>query len=140
MRDVTALPTPTLDALFDEALAVREHAYAPYSGFAVGAALITDAGLVFTGANVENAAYPLGLCAEAAAIGAMASAGGRRIVAIMVVGDGETLVTPCGGCRQRIAEFADPQTMVHVGGLRGVRASFRLAELLPAAFGPANLA
>lgn len=122
--------------MFAAALAARASAYAPYSNFAVGAALRTLSGAIFSGANVENAAYPVGTCAEAGAIAAMARAGERRIRDILVVGDGEPLVTPCGACRQRIREFAAPDTMIHVAGLAGVRASFTLVELLPHAFGP----
>ena len=128
-----------LAALFDAAKAAHGNAYAPYSRFNVGAALRTPSGAIFSGCNVENAAYPQGACAEAMAIGAMALAGERRIAEILVVGDGEGLCTPCGGCRQRIREFADAATPIHVAGPEGVRASFTLAELLPHAFGPEHL-
>ena len=126
----------TLDALFAAALAARERAYAPYSGFTVGAALVTPDGAVHAGCNVENAAYPVGACAEAGAISAMVAAGGRRIAAVLVLGAGEGLCTPCGACRQRIREFAGPDTPVHVAGPEGLRRSFTLEELLPASFGP----
>ena len=109
----------TLDALFEAAKAAQAHAYAPYSHFKVGAAIRTPDGAMFSGCNVENAAYPQGACAEAGAIGAMALAGRRRIAEILVVGDGEGLCTPCGGCRQRIREFADAATPIHVAGPRG---------------------
>ena len=128
-----------LEALFAAATAAQAHAYAPYSHFKVGAAVRTPGGAVFSGCNVENAAYPQGACAEANAIGAMALAGERRIVDILVVGDGEALCTPCGGCRQRIREFADASTRVHVAGPQGVRATFTLEELLPHSFGPDHL-
>jgi cytidine deaminase len=105
----------------------------------VGAALRTPSGAIFSGCNVENAAYPQGACAEAMAIGAMALAGERRIAEILVVGNGEGLCTPCGGCRQRIREFADAATPIHVADPDGVRASFTLGELLPHAFGPEHL-
>ena len=105
----------------------------------VGAAILTPEGEIFSGCNVENAAYPQGACAEAGAIAAMALAGERRIVDIVVVGDGEGLCTPCGGCRQRIREFADATTRIHVAGLAGLRASFALEELLPHSFGPEHL-
>lgn len=135
------------DALFEAALAAREAAYAPYSGFLVGAAILMPSGEIAAGCNVENAAYPQGACAEAGAITAMLMAGGRRIVEICVVGDLEgaradgsgPLCTPCGGCRQRIREFADPLTPIHVCGLEGLRRTFTLEELLPASFGPENL-
>ena len=105
----------------------------------VGAALRTPGGAIFSGCNVENAAYPEGWCAETGAIAAMALAGERRIAEICVIGDGDALCTPCGGCRQRIREFADDATLVHVGGPEGVRATFRLAALLPESFGPGHL-
>ena len=97
-----------LDGLFQAARAAQDKAYAPYSRFKVGAAIASVDGRIFAGCNVENAAYPVGSCAEAGAISAMVAAGGSRIAAIVVVGDGEHLVTPCGGCRQRIREFAAP--------------------------------
>jgi cytidine deaminase len=128
-----------LDALFAVAKAARERAYAPYSRFLVGAAIRARSGAIYSGCNVENAAYPQGSCAEAGAIAAMALAGERRIEAIVVVGDGEDLCTPCGGCRQRIREFADASTRVHVAGLAGLRASFTLEDLLPHSFGPGHL-
>jgi cytidine deaminase len=128
-----------LAALFDAARSAQANAYAPYSRFAVGAALRTPSGAIFAGCNVENAAYPQGACAEAGAIGAMALAGERRIAEILVIGDGEGLCTPCGGCRQRIREFASPETPIHVAGPQGVRARFTLEELLPHSFGPDNL-
>ena len=119
---------------------VRERAYAPYSNFKVGACLRTDTGELVVGANVENAAYPQGQCAEASAIGAMiANSDGRRIVEVVVVGGGDVLCTPCGGCRQRLNEFATADTPVHVCGPKGLHQTFTLGELLPAAFGPHNL-
>jgi len=129
----------SLEALFDAARAAQNHAYAPYSRFKVGAALRTSSGAIFAGCNVENAAYPQGACAEAIAIGAMALGGERRIAEVLVVGDGEGLCTPCGGCRQRIREFADASTPIHIAGADGVRATFTLGELLPHAFGPEHL-
>jgi len=129
----------TLQALFDAAKAAYDNAYAPYSSFPVGAAILTPEGDIFAGCNVENAAYPQGACAEAGAIAAMAVAGRRRIAEILVVGGGEGLCTPCGGCRQRIREFSAPETPIHIAGPGGVRASFTLAELLPESFGPEHL-
>jgi cytidine deaminase len=128
-----------LDALFAAAKAAQARAHAPYSRFHVGAAIRAESGAIYCGCNVENAAYPEGACAEANAIGAMALAGERRIVEMVVVGEGEALCAPCGGCRQRIREFADAATRVHVAGPEGVRASFTLEELLPHSFGPGNL-
>ena len=128
-----------LEALFAAAKAARERAYAPYSRFSVGAAIRAPSGAIYSGCNVENAAYPQGACAEAGAIAAMARAGRRRIAEILVIGDGEGLCTPCGGCRQRIREFAEATAPIHVAGLAGVRASFTLEELLPHSFGPEHL-
>jgi cytidine deaminase len=122
------------DQLFQAALEIRERAYAPYSGFPVGVALRTVNGVVHTGCNVENVSYPEGACAETGAISAMVSAGGGRIAELCVVGGGERLITPCGGCRQRIAEFGSPETIVHSADTGGIRRTWTLGELLPAAF------
>jgi cytidine deaminase len=126
--------------LFEAAKRARDKAHAPYSRFHVGAAIRTAAGTVHAGCNVENASFPEGWCGETSAIAAMigASTGpaGRRIAAMAVVApriDGN-LTTPCGGCRQRIAEFAGPDTPVHVSDPDGEGRTFRLAELLPSAF------
>jgi cytidine deaminase len=126
--------------LIAAAAAVRARAYVPYSGYAVGAAIRGAAGGIFAGCNVENAAYPQGACAETGAISAMVLAGGRRIAAILVIGDGDRLCTPCGGCRQRIREFAGHDTPVHIAGPEGLRRSFTLDALLPFSFGPDHLA
>ena len=128
-----------VEALFSAAKKAYDNAYAPYSNFPVGAALLTAEGEIFSGCNVENAAYPQGACAEAGAIAAMALAGRRRIAEVLVIGGGTGLCTPCGGCRQRLREFAGPDVTIHVAGPEGVRASFTLAELLPQSFGPENL-
>lgn len=125
--------------LISAALGVRTRAYAPYSGFSVGAAVLDETGGIHAGANVENAAYPEGVCAEASAISAMIAAGGRRITAIAVAGPGPDLCTPCGGCRQKIREFAAPDTPILVCDMNGVQRTFTLIELLPEAFGPDNL-
>jgi len=129
----------SLAELFAAAKAAQANAYARYSHFHVGAALRTASGAVFSGCNVENAAYPQGACAEAGAIAAMAAAGERRIAEILVIGEGDALCTPCGGCRQRIREFADASTPIHVAGPEGVRRTFTLGELLPYSFGPDHL-
>ena len=128
-----------LDDMIVLARATKQKAYAPYSNFSVGACLRADDGSLHAGANVENAAYPQGQCAEASAIGAMIAAGGRKIVEVVVIGDGDELCTPCGGCRQRLNEFATPDTPVHICGPEGLRKTFTLGELLPGAFGPNNL-
>ncbi len=123
-----------LDKLFTAAHAARENAYAPYSHFAVGAAVRAPDGEVFSGANVENAAYPAGCCAETGAIAAMVAAGGREIAEVLVVADCGEGIWPCGACRQRIAEFATEDAVVHSAGPEGVRQSIKFAALLPRAF------
>jgi cytidine deaminase len=129
----------SLEALLAAARAVRDEAHAPYSHFKVGAALLDEQGRIHAGCNVENAAYPQGLCAEAGAIAAMVAAGGKRIEAVVVVGEGEQPCTPCGGCRQKLREFARDDTPVIVADMQQVRGRFTLGELLPYGFGPENL-
>ena len=121
--------------LFEAAKAVREHAHAPYSRFPVGAALRTASGAVFAGANVENASFPEGWCAETSALAAMVAAGEREVAEVWVVADHHEPVTPCGGCRQRLAEFGRAGTVVVSASPEGERGRWTLAELLPAAFG-----
>ena len=116
-----------------------ERAYAPYSRYRVGVALRAPDGSVHVGANVENAAYPLGNCAEASAIGAMVAAGRTKIVEAAVIGDGEEPCVPCGGCRQRLREFMPLDATVHLIAEKGARASMTLEELLPRSFGPEYL-
>ena len=115
--------------------AARANAYAPYSRFAVGAALRDAGGAVHAGCNVENVSYPEGCCAETAAIAAMVSAGARAIAEICVAGPPGHAISPCGGCRQRLSEFAGPSTPVHMSDGLGGWHSMTLGELLPAAFG-----
>ena len=124
----------SVDELFEAARAVQARAHAPYSRFPVGAAVRAGSGRVYVGCNVENASFPEGTCAEANAIGAMVAAGEREIVEVLTVADGDELVTCCGGCRQRIREFAAPDVSVHAAGPEGVRRTFTVAELLPASF------
>ena len=118
--------------LLAAATAARANAYAPYSDFAVGAAVRAGSGRVFAGANVENASYPVGTCAEAGALAAMVAAGERHVAAVLVLGPRP--LTPCGACRQRLAEFAGPETPVHSAGPEGIAATFTLGALLPEAF------
>lgn len=122
--------------LFAAAEAVRAQAYAPYSRFHVGAAILADDGKIYAGCNIENAAYPIGNCAEASAIAAMIAGGGKRITRIYVTGPGTAPVTPCGGCRQRIREFADHDVVVISHGVEGSALSQTVAQLLPHSFGP----
>ena len=128
-----------MQALVAAARSARERAYAPYSRFQVGAALLDDHGRIHAGCNVENAAYPQSQCAEATAIGHLILAGGTRILAAAVVGVAEQPVTPCGGCRQRLREFAGDDLPVWVADLLTVRARFTLGALLPSSFGPDHL-
>ncbi len=128
-----------INDLFSLAQAARANAYAPYSRFPVGAALRTEKGGLFSGCNVENAAYPLGVCAETSAISAMVAAGESRIAEILVLGPGPERITPCGACRQRIAEFICDGGVVHLADAAGAVLSLPLADLLPHAFGPASL-
>ncbi|SMQ58281.1 cytidine deaminase [Devosia lucknowensis] len=123
-------------ALFEAAEAVRARAYAPYSKFQVGAAILADDGKIYVGCNVENAAYPVGNCAEPSAIAAMIAGGGKRIRRIYVTGPGSMPVTPCGGCRQRIREFADLDVEVISHGVDGTPLVQTLGQLLPHSFGP----
>ena len=128
------------DTLIAAALAARAAAHAPYSRFAVGAALRTEDNQVHAGCNVENAAYPEGTCAEAGAIAAMVLAGGRRIAELVVAGGGSVPCTPCGGCRQKLREFGTPDTLVRIVDAQGATLlQTSLAELLPHSFGPENL-
>ncbi len=128
------------DPLIVAAVAARRHAHAPYSRFLVGAALRCDDGSIHAGCNVENAAYPQGVCAEAGAISAMVLAGGRRIVEIVVAGGGAAPCPPCGGCRQKLREFAGPDAVIRVvdGDGNGLMQS-TLEALLPCSFGPEAL-
>jgi homotetrameric cytidine deaminase len=123
----------------EELLAAAEgalrNAHAPYSGFRVGAALRAPEGSVYTGANVENAAYPQGQCAEASVLGALVAAGEREVAAAAVVAERLEICPPCGGCRQRLAELARPDTPVHLGRPGGRRRTLTVAELLPLSFG-----
>lgn len=125
--------------LLEAARRAFENAYAPYSGFKVGAALRCVDGSVFAGCNVENVAYPQGTCAEAGAIAAMAVAGRRQIAEVLVLADGPEIITPCGGCRQKLAEFAGPDVPVILAGPGGERARTTVGALLPGAFLPAHL-
>ena len=129
---------PTHDELLALARAAAGTAYAPYSEFPVGAAVLGADGTVHTGCNVENAAYPEGLCAEAVAIGACIAGGETKIVEALVVADSVAPTTPCGACRQRLREFAADEAPIHAAGASGVVATFTLGSLLPHSFGPSH--
>jgi cytidine deaminase len=136
---VSALRDDEREALLAAARAVRARAHAPYSRFAVGAAVLDEQGRIHAGCNVENAAYPQGWCAETSAIAAMVAAGGRRITAVAVCAVADEPVTPCGGCRQRIREFADDDCPILVAAEHALRSRFTLGQLLPCSFGPTHL-
>ena len=123
-----------MEELLKAARAAQKNAYAPYSKFKVGAALRTTDGAIHTGCNVENVAYPQGWCAEASAIAAMVGAGRKKIAEGLIVGPGSRMITPCGGCRQKLAEFAAPGTPIHLCGPKGLVRTVTLGELLPLAF------
>ena len=120
--------------LFEKARTVRENAHTPYSKFKVGVALRTVSGEEFIGCNVENSAYPQGTCAEAGAIAAMIAGGEKEISEICIVADSPSPVSPCGGCRQKLAEFSTPASKVHLANLQGILESYSLGELLPHSF------
>jgi cytidine deaminase len=131
----------TLKALFDAADHAAQKAYAPYSNFSVGAAIRTASGQIVSGCNVENAAYPAGTCAEAGAIAAMVAAGETKISDIAIVGVKSNPCYPCGACRQRIFEFSDASTRIHLrDGATGDAITHSIDALLPNAFGPRDLA
>lgn len=127
-------------SLKDAAIRVRENAYAPYSKFKVGAAILTKSGAVFSGCNVENVAYPEGTCAEAGAIAAMIAAGETEIAEVFVVANCPVPVSPCGGCRQKLAEFSKADVVITMANMDGVSRAQSMAELLPGAFDRAQLA
>jgi len=136
---VTLPDDALMQPLLQAARVARRQAHAPYSNFAVGAALLDEHGRIHAGCNVENAAYPQGQCAEATAIGALVMAGGRRIVAAVVVGVADAPVTPCGGCRQRLREFAGDDCTIWAADEHSVRGRYTLGQLLPHSFGPDHL-
>lgn len=128
-------------ALLDAARQAQRMAYAPYSNYPVGAAVLDAQGCIHAGCNVENAAYPEGLCAEAAALSAMVLAGGRQARAVLVVGSaGEgNWITPCGGCRQRLREFGAPDLIIQSANEVALGPRHTLAQLLPESFGPGHI-
>ena len=127
------------ERLFEAAKKVRERAHVPYSKFKVGAAFLTDDNSIVVGCNVENAAYPQSQCAEASAIGNLISQGYKNIVEVVVIGSGNKLCSPCGGCRQRLREFAKLDVLIHMCNIEGHIKTSTLDELLPDSFGPENL-
>jgi len=135
----TDMISENFENLFNAAKKVRENAHVPYSNFKVGAAFLTEEGSIISGCNVENAAYPQTQCAEASAIGSLISSGYKKINEIVVIGSGSLLCSPCGGCRQRIREFASLEVKIHMCNEEGHMKTSTLGDLLPDSFGPENL-
>jgi cytidine deaminase len=129
----------SLQALVKAARVARARAYAPYSNFAVGAAVLDEQGRVHAGCNVENAAYPQGWCAETSALAHLVMAGSKRVLAVAVVGESPHPVTPCGGCRQKLREFAAADIPIVAADMHTERGRYTLGELLPMSFGPEHL-
>ena len=129
----------SIDPMLEMARRALENAHAPYSGFRVGACLRAASGRLYAGCNVENAAYPVGQCAEAGAIGAMVAEGDHTIIEVVVLTERAELCAPCGRCRQQLVEFSSADTRVHLCGPEGVRATTTMGALLPLAFGPDTL-
>lgn len=125
--------------LFKLAASARDNAYAPYSGFAVGAAIETVSGKFYAGCNVENVSYPTGTCAEAGAVAAMVAGGERKIKKILILAGGNGLIVPCGACLQRIKEFSTDKTEILLATPRGIEKKFLLAQMLPFGFDNSEL-
>lgn len=140
MMDIPGLAPDLVARMLKAAMDARQHSHAPYSKYLVGAAVLDEQGRIHAGCNIENAAYPQGWCAETTALGHMIMAGGRAARAVMVTGAGSEIITPCGGCRQKLREFAQPRDLIVIAGdASGVRAHWTLEQLLPASFGPDHL-
>ena len=135
----TNMISDNFEKLFNAAKKVRDNAHVPYSNFKVGAAFLTEDDSIISGCNVENAAYPQSQCAEASAIGNLVSQGFSKIKEVVVIGSGSLLCSPCGGCRQRLREFASLETPIHMCNNDGHLKTSTLKELLPDSFGPENL-
>ena len=120
--------------LFDLAYQAAQNSYSPYSNFAVGAAILANDNNFYFGCNVENISYPVGTCAESGAIASMIANGAKEIKEILIYADSKTLIVPCGACRQRIAEFSNPQTLIHLANTEGVQKIYTIDELLPLSF------
>jgi cytidine deaminase len=137
---IAHLPPELLDQLWNAARAAQAQAYAPYSRYAVGAAILDDRGAIHAGCNVENAAYPQGWCAEASALSALVLSGARRAKAVLVLSSGGAWITPCGGCRQKLREFCDADVPVLSATLDALGPVYTLEQLFPHSFGPDHLA
>lgn len=124
----------TTNKLFQSALQACKNAYAPYSKFSVGAAILSNKGNIYSGCNVENISYPCGTCAEQSAISAMIAGGDTEIAEILILADTQELISPCGACRQRIKEFATSQTIITICNLQGQHQQYTINQLLPNGF------
>ena len=133
------LSAEQIQSLWSAARSAQSKAYAPYSRYQVGVALLDENGDIHSGCNVENATYPQGWCAEASALSAMVMAGARQVSAVLLVGSGNTWVTPCGGCRQKLREFAGPDTPIYSASAQALGSVHTLGQLLPHSFGPDQL-
>lgn len=127
------------NTLYTAAQKSQKQAYAPYSNFKVGAAIYADNAQIYTGCNVENISFPCGTCAEQGAISAMIAQGGKQIMEILIIADGKDLITPCGACLQRIAEFSTSQTLIHLASPQGIQKTLKLSDLLPYKFSAEEL-
>ena len=125
--------------LWDAAREAHAKAYAPYSRYSVGAAILDEHGVIHTGCNIENASYPQGWCAEASALSALVMSGARRARGVLVVGTGGAWITPCGGCRQKLREFCDPDSTIVSANLDAIGPVYSMEQLLPHRFGPDHL-
>jgi cytidine deaminase len=149
MSSIDIANTPSMDAalidpalmqqLWQAACAAHARAYAPYSRYSVGAAVLDEHGVIHSGCNVENAAYPQGWCAETSALSALVMSGARRVRGVLVVGTGGAWITPCGGCRQKLREFCDPDTTIASANLEAIGPVHSMEQLLPYSFGPDHL-
>jgi cytidine deaminase len=133
------LDTALTQQLWLAAQAAHAKAYAPYSRYAVGAALLDEHGVIHSGCNVENAAYPQGWCAETSALSALVMSGARQVRGVLVVGTGGAWITPCGGCRQKLREFCDPDVAIVSANLAAIGPIHSMHQLLPHSFGPDHL-
>ncbi len=133
------LDAALMQQLWQAARAAHARAYAPYSRYAVGAAILDEHGVIHSGCNVENEAYPQGWCAEASALSALVMSGARRVRGVLVVGTGGAWITPCGGCRQKLREFSDPDCTIVSANLDAIGPIHSMDQLLPHSFGPDHL-
>lgn len=128
-----------LQQLWHAARDAQAKAYAPYSRYAVGAAVLDEHGIIHSGCNIENAAYPQGWCAETSALSALVMSGARRVRGVLVVGTGGAWITPCGGCRQKLREFCDPDSAIVSANVEAIGPTYSMEQLLPHSFGPDHL-